>query len=272
MPVQPEIQPLSQAKRKIIADLATRHGRERRGLFRLEGPRAIEDAIARGARFRCLVVNEDGAPWVERWAQAGLVGDGVEVYRAPGAELDGLADTATTQGVVAIGDLPSQGVADLPADLGRLVLLADSVQDPGNLGTLFRTLVAVGGRTAILCRGTVDPFNPKALRGAAGATFDLAIAAGLDRGAAIDLLTERGIAVVAMATGMPSLFEASIPQGPLALAVGNEGAGLGAEIQDRAALVVGLPMAPAVESLSAAVAGSIAMYALAYRLRSGGPE
>src|SRR5687768_17716389 len=94
MPVQPEIQPLSRAKRKIIVDLATRHGRERRGLFRLEGPRAIEDAIARGARFRCLVVNEDGEPWVERWAEAGLVGDDVEVYRAPGAELDALADTA----------------------------------------------------------------------------------------------------------------------------------------------------------------------------------
>ena len=266
MSVQPEIRPLSRAKRKIFADLGTRNGRERRGLFRLEGPRAIEDAMRRGARFRWLVVNEDGAPMVERWSAAGLLRDGVEVYGVQGAEIDAVADTAATQGVLAIGDLPADGAPDLPADLGRVLLLADGLQDPGNLGTLLRTLAAVGGRAAVLCRGTVDAYNPKALRGAAGATFELSIGAGLTRGEAVGLLKGRGVAIVALVGGMPSLFEAAIPEGPLALAVGNEGAGIGPEIRDGAALVVGLPMAPGIESLSAAVAGSIAMYALAHRL------
>jgi TrmH family RNA methyltransferase len=266
MSVQPQIAPLSRAKRKIFADLGTRNGRERRGLFRVEGPRAIEDALRRGARFRWLVVNEQGVPVVERWSAAGLLQDGLEVAAVQGAELDALSDTAATQGVVAIGDLPPQSASQLPADLGRVLLLADGLQDPGNLGTLLRTLAAVGGRAAVLCRGTVDAFNPKALRGSAGATFELAVAAGLTPGEAIDLLSGRGVRIVALVGGMPSLFEASIPEGPLALAVGNEGAGIGPEIQDGAALVAGLPMAPGIESLSAAVAGSIAMYALAHRL------
>ena len=222
-PVPPETRPLSRAKRKIFADLGTRNGRERRGLFRLEGPRSIEDAMKRGARFRYLVVSADGEAHVARWIDEELLDADAEVYRVSGSELAAIADTATPQGVVAIGPLPTLTQDALPADLGRLILLVDGVQDPGNLGTLLRTLAAVGGRTALLCRGAVDAYNPKALRGAAGATFDLAI--------------------------------------------GNEATGLDAEIRHHAALVVGLPMAPYVDSLSAAVAGSVALYALTHRLR-----
>jgi TrmH family RNA methyltransferase len=268
MPVRPEIRPLSRAKRKIFADLGTRNGRERRGFFRVEGPRAIEDAMKRGARFRYLVVDAESEPLITRWIDEGLLAAEAEVYRVSASELAAIADTAAPQGVVAIGPLPSAAVEDLPANLGRMILLVDGVQDPGNLGTLLRTLAAVGGRTALLCRGTVDPFNPKALRGAAGATFDLAIAGGLEHRDAVDLLADRGARVIALVAGAPSLFEAAIPDAPLALAVGNEATGLDAEIEHHAALVVGLPMAPRIDSLSAAVAGSIALYALAHRLRS----
>ena len=266
MRVQPETRPLSRAKRKIFLDLGTRNGRERRRMFRLEGPRAIEDALRRGVRFPYLVVGREGEPWAGRWADQRLLPPETDVYSATPEDLAALADTTTPQGVVAIGELPSFSVDDLPPDLGRLVLLVDGVQDPGNLGTLLRTLAAVGGRAALLCRGTVDAYNPKALRGAAGATFGLAIAAGIERGAAAELLAGRGLRVVALVAGAPSVFEAPIPDAPMALAVGNEAAGLGAEIESQAALVVGLPMAAEVESLSAAIAGSVALYVLGYRL------
>ncbi len=266
MRVQPEVRPLSQAKRKIFADLGTRNGRERHGLFLLDAPRAIEDALTKGARFRWLVADETGAAEVERWTRAGIVGGDTELLRASSADLAAIADASTARGVVAIGAVPAHGPDAFPADPGRLVLVADGVQDPGNLGTLLRSLAAVGGRTAVLCRGTVDPWNPKALRGAAGATFELAIAAGLAAEEAVALLAERGISLVALAAGAPSLFEAPLPEGPLALAVGNEGAGLEPEIARRAVATLGLPMDASVESLSAAVAGSVALYVLAHRL------
>jgi TrmH family RNA methyltransferase len=266
--------PLPKARRSTIADLTTRAGRERHGLYLLEGPRAIEDALARGAKLTWLVADGAGEREVERWLAAGLVPEATALYRAAEAELARLADTTTPQGVLAVGELPAEGLAALSAP-GDVVLLVDGVQDPGNLGTLLRTLAAVGGAAAICCKGTVDPFNPKALRGSAGAALGLAVARGVEHRAAAAWCAERGVAIVALAAGGVDLFggrspAGPLPAGPLALAVGGEAAGLSPEILAAAAVVAGIPMDPAVESLSAAVAGSIALYALAQDLVHGG--
>lgn len=231
-------------------------------MYLLEGPKSIEDALARGAAIRWLVASEEGWPAVEGWRAAGLLRPDVEIHRVPAEELAAMADTVTPQGILAAGAIPPRGLDALPEDVGRLALLVDGVQDPGNLGTLLRTLAAAGGRVAICVKGTVDPFNPKALRGAAGATFALSIAFGVERGEAIEWCAGRGIPIVALEARGPSLFDADPPDPPVALAVGGEAAGLGVGLLDRAARVVGLPMEAGVESLSAAVAGSIAMYAL----------
>jgi TrmH family RNA methyltransferase len=267
--------PLSKARRSTIADLTTRAGRERHGLYLLEGPRAIEDALARGAKLTWLVADGAGEREVERWLAAGLVPEGSALFRAAEGELARLADTTTPQGVLAVGELPAEGLEALPEVGGEVVLLVDGVQDPGNLGTLLRTLAAVGGAAAICCKGTVDPFNPKALRGSAGTTLWLAVARGVERRAAADWCAERGMAIVALAAGGVDLFggrspAGPLPAGPLALAVGGEAAGLSPEILAAAAVVAGIPMDPGVESLSAAVAGSIALYALAHDLVHGG--
>ena len=267
--------PLSKARRSAIADLATRAGRERQGFFLLEGPRAIEDALSRRAKLSWLVADAAGEEAVGRWIAAGLVPESVALYRAGTAELASLADTTTPQGVLAVGELPRGDLEALPEPsevrAGAPVLLIDGVQDPGNLGTLLRTLVAVGGKAAICCKGTVDPFNPKALRGSAGAVLGLAVARGVEREAAAGWCAERGVAIVALTAGGGDLFagrapRGPLPAGPLALAVGGEAAGLSPEIRDAASVTIGIPMEPGVESLSAAVAGSVALYALAHDL------
>ena len=273
MTPESRFQPLSKALRARLADLATRTGRERQGRFLLEGPRAIEDALRRGLVLDCLVANTDGEGDVARWVAAGLVPDSTVLYRAATGELERFADTTTPQGVLAAGALPPAGLDALPdprAMVGAPVLLVDGVQDPGNLGTLFRTLAAVGGRIAICCAGTVDPFNPKALRGSAGTALALSIARGIERQAAVEWCAERGVSIVALAAGGTDLFAdpaaSELPAGPLALAIGNEAAGLSPEIERAARVVAGIPMEPGVESLSAAIAGSVALYALAHHL------
>ena len=122
------------------------------------------------------------------------------------------------------------------------------------------------GRIAICCTGTVDPFNPKALRGSAGTALSLAIARGIERDSAIAWCRERSVRIVALAAGGADLFEIRDPRRPVALAVGNEAHGLSVDIQGAAELVAGIPMDPGVESLSVAVAGSVALYALAHHL------
>ncbi len=260
-----DIRRLSRAKRKMFVDLGTRAGRNRHKLFLFEGWLAIEDAVSRGV----LIVRDDALPRFEAWTASERLGS-VIVYSASAAEFASLAQTKTPQGVIAVGNLPALDLATLPTGSPGLTLLADEIRDPGNLGTLLRTLAAVGGQTALLPTGTVDPFNPKALRGSAGCAFALDIATGMTRSAATEWCTARELPIVVLEAGAPDLFQAVLPSMPVALAVGNETVGVSSEVKDHAALVVGLPMSDQVESLSAAVAGSVALYIVAQNLSPRG--
>ena len=242
----------------------------REGLYLLEGRRAIEDAFERGERLRFLVATPDTEPVVRDWIAGGRLPAGTEPFVTSATELERVADTETPQGLVAVGEVPDLSLAALPEDPGRILLVVDGVQNPGNLGTLLRTLVAVGGRSAILCRGTVDPYNPKALRGAAGLTPALSIAAHVPASDAAGWCASRDRPIVLLEAGAPNLFEAGLPEGPMALAVGSEATGTSSALAGAASLQVGLPMASSVESLSVAVAGSIALYAVAFGLRIPG--
>jgi tRNA G18 (ribose-2'-O)-methylase SpoU len=92
------------------------------------------------------------------------------------------------------------------------------------------------------------------------------MAVGMTRTAAAEWCAARELPIVALEAGAPDLFQTVLPSVPVALAVGNETTGVSYEIKDHAALVVGLPMSDQVESLSAAVAGSIALYVVAQNL------
>lgn len=264
-----DVRGLSRAKRKVFADLGTRAGRTRHKLFLFEGWLAIEDAVSRGVDFPYLIVRDDALPRFEVWTAREQLGSAI-VYSAPAADFAELAQTKTPQGVIAVGNLPALDLATLSTDSPGLTLLADEIRDPGNLGTLLRTLAAVGGRTALLPAGTVDPFNPKALRGSAGCGLALDMATGMTRSAATEWCAARELPIVALEAGAPDLFRAVLPSMPVALAVGNETVGVSDEIKDHAALVVGLPMSDRVESLSAAVAGSVALYVIAQNLSQRG--
>lgn len=261
-----EIRPLSRAKRAIAADLATRRGRRRRGRYILEGPRAIEDAAAAGAAIEWIVTTGELEERVAGWIGSGRLDPATRIYRVGEDELVALADTSTPQGVIAVGTLPPSDLAALPAEPGHPVLVVDGVQDPGNLGTLLRTLVAVGGRVAIALAGTVDPWNPKTLRGAAGLTPRLAIAAGVDAEEGLAWCAGHGLSVVALSAGRDDLFARGDLADPIALVVGHETRGVSTAVRNAATLYASIPMAPGVDSLSAAVAGSVALYVVAHRL------
>jgi TrmH family RNA methyltransferase len=270
VPVQEALPPLPRARLKLLARLGTRTGRERERLYVLEGRRAIEDAMDRGERLRLVVAAPDAEPVLRDWIARGRLPQGTEPFVAPTAELERVADTRAPQGLLAVGEIPDLSLAALPENPGRILLVVDGVQNPGNLGTLLRTLAAVGGRSAILCRGTVDPYSPKALRGAAGLTPALSIAAHVSARETAEWCASRDRPIVLLEAGAPDLFAARLPDGPLALAVGSEAVGATLGLAGAASLTVGLPMAGPVESLSVAVAGSLALYGVALGLRGQG--
>ena len=139
------------------------------------------------------------------------------------------------------------------------MLVLDALQDPGNVGTLVRSAEALGARGVVALRGTADPWGPKAVRAAAGAAFRLPIVEA-DAAEALARLQAAGYALWAAEAGAPPPPPARPAR--IALAVGNEGAGLSAPVREAAAARVGVPLRGPTESLNAAVAGSILLYAL----------
>jgi TrmH family RNA methyltransferase len=175
-----------------------------------------------------------------------------------------LADTDTPQGIVAIVEPRGWKADDLDVGPGRVVLLVDGVQDPGNVGTLIRTAHALGAVGTIVLRGTADAQSPKALRAAMGATFRHPVVT-MDDNALITWARKNDVTLWAAAADGTPLAKAldSGKRGAIAVIVGNEGAGIRPHLNAVAAMRVAIPLAQGAESLNVAVAAGILLYEVA---------
>ena len=171
--------------------------------------------------------------------------------------MDGLTDTETSQGILAVirrKELP------LPPD-GDFFVIADTIRDPGNLGTLIRTCAAAGVEGLFLTPGSVDPFAPKVLRAGMGAQFRLPIhRASWDELASTlhDRPKPVRILLSDVENGQP-VWQSSL-RGPLALVIGSEADGVSPEARQAADGRVHIPMPGQFESLNAAVAAGILIF------------
>jgi TrmH family RNA methyltransferase len=254
--------PLSRARARLLARLRERRGREREGLFVVEGIRSAGEALAARAPVSFAVVS----PRLDALAggtdlRDRLSAQGVDTVELSDAELAEVADTETPQGVVLVCPEPKPP-ADLPA-AGPLLAL-DGIQDPGNVGTLIRAAAAFGVPEVVVLDGTVDPYNSKAVRAAAGALFRTSVRrARWDE--IVPVLRARGPLLVADMGG--SDVARAQPAEGWTLVIGGEGAGPRAAVRDAATGRVAIPMPGGAESLNAGVAGSILLYVLT-RVRS----
>lgn len=243
----------------MIRDLKRRKGRERRGLAIAEGVRLVEEALAARVPVRAVAVS----PALEATSRgqalkARLAESGSGLTEMSDRELADLADTEHPQGVVAVivPEVWSLDVLD-PGAAG-VVLVLDGIQDPGNVGTLIRTAHGLGAKGVIALKGTADLTNAKVLRGAMGSTFRLPSIMS-DDAEFESWLAKRRVMLWAAAMDGVSL-RGWQPAGPLALIVGNEGAGIRAELLSRAAGRVGIPLRSETESLNVAVAAGILLF------------
>jgi TrmH family RNA methyltransferase len=254
----------------LARDLRPRKARERQGLFVAEGVRAVEELVASPLTVRGLLV----APHLDATPRgaalhATLLDRSLPLVEVSDEELASAADTDTPQGVLAVAEQPTYRLEDLAAAAegsgggGALRLLAlDALQDPGNAGTLLRTAAALGVAATVSLPGTVDLWSAKVVRSAMGAHFrHPSLSCAWDSFATF--LGSRAVPLWgADADGEPLDAAAVPPGGPLAVIVGNEGGGLSAAARERATRLVSIPITAAVESLNAAVAGAIILYAV----------
>jgi TrmH family RNA methyltransferase len=240
------------------------------GFIAVEGVRIIEEAIRSGLRFQAVFFSESGRAHAVRLLPQ--IASQAEALLLPDEIFSGAVSTETPQGVAALVKLKPAKLEDLlePALINDEFLLVaiSGIQDPGNLGTIIRSAEAFSARGVLLGEKTVSHFNPKVVRASAGSLFREPLVR-VKMNEAMALLKQHSVRVVASSShkGKP-LHEADFT-GPLALLVGNEGAGLANEILSEADELVTIPHSSRVESLNAGISASILLYEAARQRKSG---
>jgi len=254
------------------------------GFVGVEGARLVEEALRSGCAIRAVLLSESGerhherlAPLIDRPEMA------FPVLRTTDRLFEGLADTEHPQGVAALVHPRETSFDDFvraPASAcAPLLVVLAGVQDPGNVGTILRTAAAFGATGAATAAsgisGTANPFSPKALRASAGAALHLPILAGMSLPILLAQLKVAGVRTLASSVHEPlhgeqpllAPWEVDWCQ-PVALLVGNEGAGLPEEVERSADARIRIPMASGVESLNAAAAAAVVFYEAARQRNS----
>jgi TrmH family RNA methyltransferase len=247
----------------LVRNLQQRKGRRRRNLSIAEGVRLIEEALRAGVKIQGALTST-AAETHPRSALLirSLADHAVPVESVSDRVFAGLADTESSQGVLALIEPKRRPLADIAVTPPAPVLILDGVQDPGNVGTLLRTGYALGASGAVLLPGTADPWSPKVLRAAMGAVFRLPAAPATDEELRA-WVARTDLTLWAAATeGVP--LHRLTPPPRLGLVVGNEGAGVRPAIRALSAERVAIPLVAGAESLNVAVAAGVILYTVAH--------
>lgn len=248
------IQTVTSAANPLVKELravSVRGGLTRDGFAIAEGFHLLEEAVRSGVEIGRVVVAEGAAKRLRDVP--------VEVTALPDKLFTTLTSTESSQGVMTLVR-PPEADRERMFRAQALVVILDGIQDPGNAGTIVRSAEAFGATGVVFLKGTVSPWNPKTLRGAAGSLFRVPAETGLTAEEAVRLVGERGLRLFAAMPGGDNLEAADFGV-PCAITIGSEGAGVCEEIR-RAATSVSIPTT-GVESLNAAVSASIILYAAA---------
>lgn len=224
----------------------------------IEGVKLLEEALRSGQHLESVFFSESARPLAEKFLPQ--INARTETLVLPNALFNSIVPSDAPQGVAALLKLRTFSAAQLldRSSDGPFVVAA-GLQDPGNLGTILRSAEAFGAAGIFLTEGTVSPYNSKVLRGSAGSIFRLPFLR-ISSAELIPLLRASSIRLLATSShlGTP-LLQISWAL-PLAIFIGNEGAGLPSELTRQIDETVAIPHAAQVESLNAGVAASIVLY------------
>ena len=220
------------------------------GLVAIEGDHLLAEALRSGTTLKTVFVSE-------RHDIPDTLPPDTEVLRLTGDVFASVAGTRSPQGIAALVE-PTVTYINSVLRRTPLILIAAGLQDPGNLGTLVRSAEAFGATGVLTTPGTVSPWNQKALRASAGSVFRVPIVEVAPT--EIKELNARGVRLLAAVGSGGTNAQESDFVGPCALMIGNEGSGLESEWLEMADAQVTIPCPGPVESLNAAVAGSLLLY------------
>ena len=261
---------LANPRVKAAVRLRSRRQRRRQGRFLVEGRREIAAALDAGwlleALFYCAdLFREQGAENAEENRDEDALlqacaAHGVACTATGAAAFRKMAYREKPDGLLAVAAMPATTLAGLPPPGPKptLYLVAVGIQKPGNLGAMLRSAAAAGAAGALVADSVVDVFNPNVVRASMGALFRVPVAIASGK-AARRWLAAADIRLVAASPGAATRYDSASWRGNVAIAVGSEAAGLGADWLAGAEQVA-IPMAAGADSLNAATAAAVLLF------------
>lgn len=233
---------------KQIKNLHTKKYRDESNEFLVEGKKIVKEAIEANFKISKIIVCEEllKEEFSDKRFEIEYVSKNVFEY---------ISDTMSPQGIMAIVKKP-----EYENKYDNMIFALDNVQDPGNVGTIIRTLDSAGINTLLLSTGCADEYNPKVIRSTMGAIFRIKICSELNLLEKLKELKLDGYKIIVTALNADSnLFEFEFPPKAI-IVIGNESNGVCKEIQALADVRIKIPMVGGTESLNAGVAASLMAY------------
>ena len=244
----------NQQMKNITALMKKVKTRKEQGLFVVEGKKMYEEVPTEWLEKVYVsesFLGETGAAELLTGREYEVVSDSV---------FKSISDTQTPQGILCLVRMPQYDLSKLLRGESKHLLILESIQDPGNLGTMLRTGEGAGITGVIMNQTTVDLFNPKTIRSTMGSIYRVPFFVADDLGATIEMLKEAGIKVYAAHLKGRKQYDEPCYCSGTAFLIGNEGNGLSDEIAAKADTYIRIPMEGRVESLNAAISASLLMY------------
>lgn len=224
------------------------------GLFLAEGEHMAGEAV-KEHKARALLIDDSTR---EKYRALAENPKGASVYYLASHVMAVLCDAKTPQGIIAVCGYPQADEA-IPENASLLVAL-DGVQDPGNVGTVIRTMDAAGYHCLFMDEKTADPYGPKALRASMGGVFRIPVRRRVDLAGQLHALAQNGYEIVAGDLHGEPFYQRRKAKDRLCVVIGNEGQGVSPAVFAESTMRLKLPMVGGAESLNAAVAGAVMMY------------
>jgi TrmH family RNA methyltransferase len=259
-------------KIKQVVRLRERRQREREGLMLVEGGDELALALASGARPTTLFVcpSLSGVPDADALRERARAA-GAEVVEVSRPVFEKIAYRENPDGWLAVVPAPRRRLPDLALGATPLLIVAEAVEKPGNLGAILRSADAAGAEGVIVCDPATDVSNPNVVRSSRGALFTVAVVEA-DSAEALTWLRGRGIRIAAATPQAGLAYTQADLRGPLAIAVGAEDAGLSQTWLEQADVAVRIPMRGRVNSLNVATATALLLYEAVRQRAVGGGQ
>jgi TrmH family RNA methyltransferase len=251
---------IAKSEIKLLRSLGQKKVREREKKFVIEGWKSLRDALNSDFHIEFVAMKHQfaGNPEYGSFVRD-IESRRIDLKELSDIELNQVADTVHAQGVVAIIRQKTRILDEVLSNDSRLIVVADRVADPGNLGTMVRTCDWFGVDRLILSTGCVDLYNEKVVRSTSGSIFHLPVFENADAKSVLSQMKERGFRIIATAGDAKTSYVDVKYEEKNVIIFGNEAGGVQSDTRRLADTVVGIPRQGKAESLNVGVACGIVL-------------